>query len=127
MCQRAAPHRTNDVDSDQRRRTLDGLPNPDPLTRSAIEGSQERKLSCQVLGSRWASPISVPLDPPGHGGSGSAPVVRLPAIRFVNRQTAEPIAATSGCPKRGLRRTLPARLGSEVVPGLVELEWRSPA
>jgi hypothetical protein len=29
-CQRGAPHRTNDVDTDQRRRTLDGLPNPYP-------------------------------------------------------------------------------------------------
>jgi hypothetical protein len=42
-CQRAAPHRTNDVDTDQRRRTLDGLPNPDPLTQSAIEGGRESR------------------------------------------------------------------------------------
>ncbi len=43
-CQRAAPHRTNDVDTDQRRRTLDSLPGPHPLTTAAIEGSQERTL-----------------------------------------------------------------------------------
>jgi hypothetical protein len=37
-----APHRTNDIDTDQRRRTLDGIPDPDPLTPGAIEGSHER-------------------------------------------------------------------------------------
>jgi hypothetical protein len=38
----SAPHRTNDIDADKRRRTLEGLPDPRPLTSSFIEGSQKR-------------------------------------------------------------------------------------
>jgi hypothetical protein len=41
-CQRGAPHRTNDVDTDKRRRTLEGVPAPYPLTFGVIEGSHER-------------------------------------------------------------------------------------
>ncbi len=44
-CQRGAPHWTNDVDTDQHRRTLDssGDPGTAHLTNSVIEGSHERK------------------------------------------------------------------------------------
>jgi len=66
-CQRAAPHRTNDVDTDQRRRTLDGLPNPDPLTRSAIEGSHERESR-----QRNADRSPIVLRSPGLGSDESA-------------------------------------------------------
>jgi hypothetical protein len=46
-CQRGAPHRTNDVDTDQRRRTLESLPEPRPLTNFFIEGSHVRAFSVQ--------------------------------------------------------------------------------
>jgi hypothetical protein len=37
-----APHRTNDVDAGKRRRTLESLPHPHPLTKFFIEGSHAR-------------------------------------------------------------------------------------
>jgi transposase len=43
-CQRAAPHRTNDVDTDQRRRTLKA-PGAVPLTNPFIEGSHNSNFS----------------------------------------------------------------------------------
>jgi hypothetical protein len=46
--QRGAPHRTNDVDTDQRRRTLDGLPDRCPLTPAVLEGSHMRTYSVQA-------------------------------------------------------------------------------
>jgi integrase len=36
MCQRGGPHRTNDVHTDQRRRTLDGLPDSNRLARDLV-------------------------------------------------------------------------------------------
>jgi hypothetical protein len=49
--QRGAPHRTNDVDADKRRRTLEGFPDPHPLTNFFIEGSHESVLGW--AGIRW--------------------------------------------------------------------------
>ena len=43
-CQRGAPRRTNDVDTDKRRRTIAILPGP-LLTTAVIEGSQESKFT----------------------------------------------------------------------------------
>ena len=56
--QRGAPHRTNDVDADKRRRTLEGLPDPRPLTKFFIEGSHERAF--QSAGCRNSSKSSAP-------------------------------------------------------------------
>ncbi len=41
-CQSGAPHRTNDVDADKRRRTLESFPDQNHLTNLFIEGSHER-------------------------------------------------------------------------------------
>jgi hypothetical protein len=44
----SAPHRTNDVDTDKRRRTLKGVPDPHLLTTAVIEGSHDRM--CPAVG-----------------------------------------------------------------------------
>ena len=69
-CQRGAPHRTNDVDTDQRRRTLDSA-GAMPLTNPFIEGSHERTFSASG----------------GHAYSCSCPPATVPKPEIRRRPT----------------------------------------
>jgi transposase len=56
-CQRAAPHWTNDVDTDKSRRTI-GIGGTAPLTSAVIEGSHERAVARRCYFRQPRSPVS---------------------------------------------------------------------